>query len=103
MVAKKRDAATALLPRLYSHMKRLEVDFVGGDFNRAAKSIIAEVFNDPEFMAPGSVPLWGAGGPEGDDTDCTGFLYMPRRPFSWLIKKHGLYNFGNEQLGLTER
>ena len=84
-------------------MQRLEVEFIGGDFNRAAKSIIAEVFNDPEFMAPGSVPLWGAGGPEGDDTDCTGFLYMPRRPFSWLIKKHGLYTFANEQLGLTER
>ena len=28
---------------------------------------------------------------------------MPRRPFSWLIKKHGLYTFANEQLGLTER
>ena len=93
VVAKKCDAATALLQRLHLHMQRLEVEFIGGDFNRAAKRIIAEVFNDPEFMAPGSVPLWGAGGPEGDDTSCTGFLYMPRRPFSWLIKKHGLYTF----------
>ena len=70
VVAKKRDAATALLPRLFAHMKLLEVDFVGGDFNRAAKSIVPDVFSDSEFMAPGSVPLWGAGGPEGDDTDC---------------------------------
>ena len=100
---KKRDAATALLQRLHLHMQRLEVEFIRGDFNRAAKSTIAEVFNDTEFMAPGSVPLWGAGGPEGDDTDCTGFLYIPRRPFSWLIKQHGLYTFANKQLGLTER
>ena len=89
VVAKKRDAATALLQRLYAHMKLLKVDFVRGDFNRAAKSIVADVFSDPEFLAPGSVPLWGAGGLEGDDTDCTGFLYMPRRPFNWLINKHG--------------
>ena len=103
VVAKKRDAATALFQRLHVHMQRLQVEFIGGDLNRAAKRIIAEVFNDPEFMAPGSVPLWSAGGPEGDDTDCTWFLYMPRRPFSWLIKQHGLYTFADKQLGLTER
>ena len=39
VVAKKRDAATSLLQPLYEHMKLLEVDFVGGDFDRAAKGI----------------------------------------------------------------
>ena len=87
----------------YAHMKLLEVDFVGGDFNRAAKSTIADVFSDPEFIALGSVPLWGAGGPAGDDTNCTGFLCMPSRPFHWLINKHGVHTIANEQLGLTER
>ena len=56
-------------------MKLLEVDFVDGDFNMAVKGPVADVFSAAEFMALGSVPLWRAGGPEGDDTDCTGFLY----------------------------
>ena len=66
VLAKKRDAATSLLQRLYAHMRLLDVDFVGGDFNMAVKGPAADVFSDPEFMAPGTVPLWGAGGPEGD-------------------------------------
>ena len=89
VVAKKRDAATSLLQRLYAHMKLLEVDIVGGDFNMAVKGPVAEVFSDAEFMAPGPTPLWGAGGLEGGNTDCTGFLCMPRRPFHWLVNKHG--------------
>ena len=76
---------------------------MGGDLNMAVKGPMADVFSDAEFMAPGSVPLWRAGGPEGDDTDCTGFLYMPRRPFHWLINKHGVHTFAHEQLGLTVR
>ena len=60
VVAKKREAATSLLQLLYAHMKLLEVDFVGGDFNSAAKGIIADIFSDPEFMAPG----YHSGGPE---------------------------------------
>ena len=103
VVAKTRDAATSLLQRLYAHMMLLGVELVGGDFNSAAKGIIAYIFSDPEFMAPGSVPLWGAGGLEGDDTDCTGFLYIPRRHFHWIIKKHGVHTFANKQLGLNER
>ena len=67
VVAKKRDAATSLLQRLYAHMKLFDVDFVGGDFNRAVKEPEADVFSYAEFMAPGSSPLWGAGGLEGDD------------------------------------
>ena len=89
VVAKKRDAATSLLQRFYAHLKLLEVDVVGGNFNRAARGTIADVFSDPEFMAPGSVPLWGAGDPEEDDTDCTGFLCMPRRPFHWFVNNTG--------------
>ena len=64
---------------------------------------MAEVFNDAEFMTPGSSPLWGAGGLEGGNTDCTGFLCMPRRPFHWLVNKRGFHTFDNEQLGLNER
>ena len=100
---KKRDAAASLFQRLYAHMKLFDVDFVGGDFNLAVKGPVADVFSDAEFMAPGSSPLWGAGGPEGDDEDCTGFLCMPRRPFHWFVNKHGVHTFSNDQLGLNER
>ena len=103
VVAKKRDAATSLLQRLYAHMKLFDVDFVGGDFNMAVKGPVADMFSDAEFMAPGSSPLWGAGGLEGDNVDCTGFLCVPRRPFQWLINKHGVHTFSNDQLGLNER
>ena len=65
---------------VYAHMKLFDVDFVGGVFNLAVKGPVADVFSDAEFMAPGSSPLWGAGGPEGDNVDCTGFLCIPRRP-----------------------
>ena len=80
VVAKKRDAATVLLRRLHAHMVRLDVDFVGGDLNMVVKWPVADVFNNAEFMAPRSSPLWGAGGLEGAKADCTGFLCMPRRP-----------------------
>ena len=103
MVAKKRDAATSLLQRLYAHMKLFDVDFVGGDFNMAVKGPLADVFRDSEFMAPGLTPLWGAGAPERVNTDCTGFLCMPRRPFHWFVNKHGVHTFSNDQLGLKER
>ena len=96
VVAKKRDAATSLLQRLYAHMKLLDVDFVGGDFNMAVKGPVADVFSDAEFMAPGSSPLWGAGGLERDNEDCTGFLCMPRRPFHWFVNKHGVHKFSND-------
>ena len=84
-------------------MKLFDVDFVGGDFNMAVKGPVADVFIDAEFMAPGSSPLWGAEGLEGDNVDCTGFLCMPRRPFHWVVKKHGVHTFSNDQLGLNER
>ena len=77
-------------------MKLLDVDFVGGDFNMAVKGPLADVLSDPEFVAPGPTPLWGAGGLEGDNTDCTGFLCMPRHPFHWLVNKHGVHNFLND-------
>ena len=103
VVAKKRDAPTSLLQHLYAHMKRFDVDFVGGDFNMAVKGRVADVFSGAEFMAPGSSPLWGAGGPEGDNVDCTGFMCMPRRPFHLFVNKHGVHTFSNVQLGLNER
>ena len=103
VVAKKRDAATVLLRRLHAHMVRLDVDFVGGDLNMAVKRPVADVFNDAEFMAPGSSPLLIAGGLEGEKADCAGFLCMPRRPFHWRIHKHAVDTFSNHQLGLAEK
>ena len=100
VVAKKRDAATSLLQRLYAHMKLFDVDFVGGDFNMALKGPVADVFSDPEFISPGSTPLWGAGGLEGASADCTGFLCMSRRQFHWCVDKRGVHTFSNDQLGL---
>ena len=74
-----------LLRRMHARMVRLDVDFVGGDFSMAVKGL----FTDAEFMAPGSSPLWGAGGLEGDNVDCTGFLCKPRRPFHWFVINTG--------------
>ena len=54
-------------------------------------------------MGPGSIPLWGAGGLEGEDTDCTGFICMPQRPFYCLSKTTGFTRSKNAQLGLNER
>ena len=68
VIAKRRDAATSLLQRLYVHMKLFDVEFVGGDFNMAVKGPVADVFSDAEFMAPGSSPLCGAGGLEGGNS-----------------------------------
>ena len=101
VVAKKRDAATSPLQRLYAHMKLFDVDFVGGDFNMAVKGPVADVFSDAEFIGQGSSPLWGAGGLEGAKVDCTGFMCKPRRPFHWVVNKHGAHTFSNDQLGHT--
>ena len=103
VVEKKRGAATSLLQRLYAHMKMLDVDFIGGDFNLAVRGPVADVFSDTEFMGPGTIPLWGAGSLPLDVTDCTGFICMPQRPFYWFVKNHGIHTFENAQLGLNER
>ena len=103
VVAKKRDAATSLLQRLYAHMKMLDVDFIGGDFNTAVRGPVADVFSDTEFMGPGTIPLWGAGSLPLDISDCTGFTCVPPRPFCWFVKNHGSHTFKNAQLGLNER
>ena len=103
VVAKKRGVAASLLQRLYAHMKMLDVDFIGGDFNLAVRGPVADVFNDTEFMGPGTIPLWGAGSLPLDVTDCTGFICMPQRPFYWFVKNHGIHTFKNAQLGLNER
>ena len=102
VVAKKRVAATSFLQRLYAHAELLKVDFIGGDFNRAANVIIAEVFSDPEFMGPGSIPLWGAGGLEVEGTDCTGFICMPPATVLLFVKDHGIHTFKKRPIG-TQR
>ena len=60
-------------------------------------------FSDPEFMAPGSIPLWGAGGLEGEDTDCTGFPMHAPTPVLLVCQKPRIHTFKNAQLGLNER
>ena len=84
-------------------MKMLDVDFMGSDFNMALRGPVADAFSDTEFMGPGSIPLWGAGGLIRDDTDCTSFTCMPKRPFYWFVENHGSHTFKNAQLGLNER
>ena len=58
VVAKKRDASTDLLRRLFTHTTQHEVDFIGGDFNMSAFFTVGDVFANPEFSAPGNSLLW---------------------------------------------
>ena len=58
VVAKKRDASTELLQRLYGFLREHNVDFIGGDFNMSAFSTVGDVFTDAEFSAPGNSLLW---------------------------------------------
>ena len=76
-------------------MRLLDVDFVGGDFNMAAKGTVADMFSDPEFKAPGTTPLWGAGGLEGAMRTARGFhaCHADRS------RTHGVHTFFNDQLG----
>ena len=57
-MAKKRDASTELLQRLYGYMREHNVDFIGGDFNMSAFSTVGDVFTDAAFSAPGNSLLW---------------------------------------------
>ena len=102
-VAKKRDASTSLLQRLYAHMVQHNVDFIGGDFNMSAFSTVGGVFSDPEFRAPGNALLWGVGGLDDSCKDCTSFLIMPKRPYDWRVDAHGCYKFDNADLGFAPR
>ena len=99
VVAKKRDASTELLQRLYGYMR----DFVGGDFNMSAFSTVGDVFTDTEFSAPANSFLWGLGALEEPNRECTGFLIMPKRPYEWRVHSHGCYKFDNAALGLGPR
>ena len=102
-VAKKRDASTELLQRLYGYMKEHNVDFIGGDFNMSAFSTVGDVFTDDEFSAPGNSLLWGLGALEEPNRECAGFLIMPKRPYEWRVHSHGCYKFDNALLGLGPR
>ena len=79
-VAKKRDASTDLLQRLHGYMKQHNVDFIGGDFNMCAFSTVGDVSSDREFSALGNSFLWGLGALDNLNRECTGFLFMPKRP-----------------------
>ena len=85
VVAKKRDASTDLLQRLYGFLREHNVDFVGGDFNMSAFSTVSDVFSDPEFSAPGHSWLWGLGALEEPNRECAGFHIMPKRPYEWRV------------------
>ena len=71
-------------------MVRLDVDYVGGDFSMAVNGPVAAVFDDQEFMARGSSPLWGAGGLDEADLDCTVFLCMPCRLAGGDTRRQGV-------------
>ena len=74
-MAKKRDASTELLQRLYGFLRAHSVDIIGGDFNMSAFSTVGDVFTDAEFSAPGNSFLWGLGAVEELNRECAGFLY----------------------------
>ena len=103
VVAKKRDASTELLQRLYGYMREHNLDFIGGDFNMSAFSAVGDVFTDAEFSAPGNSFLWGLGALEEPNRECAGFLIMPKRPYEWRVHSHGCYMFDNAMLGLGPR
>ena len=103
VVAKKRDASTELLQRLYGQMREHNVDLIGGDFNMSAFSTVGDVFTDAEFSAPGNSLLWGLGALEEPNRECAGFLIKPKRPFEWRVHSHGCYKFDNATLGLGPR
>ena len=103
VVAKKRDASTELLQFLHAKMREHNVDFIGGDFNMSAFSMVSDVFSDPEFSAPGHSCLWGPCALEEPNRECAGFLIMPKRPYEWRVHSHGCYKFDNVLLGLGPR
>ena len=103
VVAKKRDASTELLQRLYGYMREHNVDFIAGDFNMSAYSTVGDVFSDAEFSAPGNSFLWGLGALEEPNRECAGFLTMPKRPYEWRVHSHGCYKFDNATLGFGSR
>ena len=102
-MAKKRDASTELLQRLYGYMREHSVDFIGGDFNMSAFSTVGDVFTDAEFSAPGNSLLWGLGALEEPNRESAGFLIMPKRPYEWRVHSHGCCKFDNATLGLGSR
>ena len=102
-MAKKRDASTELLQRLYGYMREHNVDFIGGDFNMSASSTVGDVFSDTEFSAPGNSFLWGLGALEEQYRERTGFLIMPERPYDWRMDTHGCYKYDNAALGFGPR
>ena len=103
IVAKKRDASTELLQRLFGYMREHNVDSIGGDFNTSAFSAVGDVFSDAEFSAPGNSLLWGLGALQEPNRECAGFLIMPKRPYEWRVHSHGCYKFDKATLGLGPR
>ena len=63
----------------------------------SAFSTVGYVFSDVEFAAPGNAH-WSIGGLDDSHKDRTGFLIMPRRPFTWRAQEHGCFKFDNEAL-----
>ena len=103
VVAKKRDASTDLLQRLYGYMREHNVDFIGGVFNMSAFSTVGDVFTDAEFSAPGNSFLWRFGALEEPNRERPGFLIMSKRPYEWRVHSHGCHKFDNALLGLGPR
>ena len=102
-VAKKRDASTELLQRLYGYMREHNVDFIGGDFNMSAFSTFGDVCTDAKFSGPGNSFLWRLGALEEPNRECAGFLIMPKRPYEWRVHSHGFFKSDNATLGFGPR
>ena len=85
-------------------MKQHNVDFIGGDFNISAFSLVGDVFSDPEFAAPGNSLLWRLVRWKSRTVSAPGsFLIMPKRPYEWRVDSHGCYKFDNAALGFGPR
>ena len=52
---------------------------------------------------PGSTPLWGPCGIQHAQTDVCGFVKYPNSPNEWLIRKHGAFEIGRKELGLSSK
>ena len=91
VVAKKRDASTDLLQRLYGYMREHNVDFIGGDFNMSAFSTVGDVFTERGIFSAWqftSVGTWCTGRAESRMCWFSSHAKASSRmacPFTWLL------------------
>ena len=92
-------AASVCSGLLHNHvdfmaLRRHDVDFIGAPLSVTCSRMRSSV-------SLGRPPLW-YWSLDDSHKDCTGFLIMRRRPFTWRTqKKKGYYKFDNEALGFA--